>query len=86
MSPFSIDAAARLPGPEPLRQRRVAAAERLAALPWPSPDDEVWRYSRIAELDLERFAPATDGAASPTAPRPARGRSSCPTSRSSAAA
>lgn len=25
----------------------------------PSPDEEIWRYSRIAELDLDRFAPAT---------------------------
>ena len=31
MSPFSIDVAARLPGPESLRQRRMAAAERLDA-------------------------------------------------------
>jgi Fe-S cluster assembly protein SufD len=65
VSAFSIDVAARLPGPEPLRQRRIAAAERLSALPWPSADDQVWRYSRIAELDAERFPPVAAGAGSP---------------------
>ena len=65
MSAFSIDVAARLPGPEPLRQRRIAAAERLSALPWPSADDQVWRYSRIAELDAERLPPVAAGAGSP---------------------
>lgn len=37
--------------------RRLAAAERALAAPMPSPDDEVWRYSRIGELDLDGFAP-----------------------------
>ncbi|MFN8024036.1 MAG: Fe-S cluster assembly protein SufD [Acidimicrobiales bacterium] len=36
---------------------RVAAAERAAATSLPSADEEVWRYSRIGELDLERFTP-----------------------------
>ena len=34
---------------------RVAAAERAAAMPWPTAGEEIWRYSRIGELDLERF-------------------------------
>ena len=67
MSPFSIDVAARLPGPESLRQRRIAAAERLVALPWPTSDDRVWHYSRIAELDPERYAPAGADSASSVA-------------------
>ena len=29
----------------------------------PTPDEEVWRYSRVAELDLEAFEPVGDGAA-----------------------
>ncbi len=37
---------------------RVAAAERFAAAPLPTPDEEIWRYSRIDELDLDRFTPA----------------------------
>ena len=28
-----------------------------AAAPWPTTDEEIWRYSRIDELDLERFRP-----------------------------
>jgi Fe-S cluster assembly protein SufD len=42
-----------------LVERRVAAAERLTALTWPTPSDEIWRYSRIDELDLERYRPMT---------------------------
>jgi len=33
----------------------VAAAERFAAESLPSVEEEVWRYSRIAELDLEGY-------------------------------
>jgi Fe-S cluster assembly protein SufD len=35
-----------------------AAAEAFAAASMPSVEEEVWRYSRIADLDLERFTPA----------------------------
>jgi Fe-S cluster assembly protein SufD len=38
---------------------RLAAAERFAAAPMPSPSEEIWRYSRIDRLDLDRFSPAT---------------------------
>lgn len=44
-----------LPGPAWLQARRRAAAEQVAGTPLPSPDEEVWRYSRVAELDLDRF-------------------------------
>ena len=37
---------------------RVAAAERAAAMAFPTAAEEIWRYSRIDELDLDRFAPA----------------------------
>jgi Fe-S cluster assembly protein SufD len=37
--------------------RRVAAAERAAAMEMPSPAEELWRYSRVDDLDLDRFAP-----------------------------
>ncbi|MBK5221322.1 MAG: SufD family Fe-S cluster assembly protein [Acidimicrobiia bacterium] len=50
------DRAAALGGPDWLQQRRVAAAERAAASSLPSTDEEVWRYSRIADLDLSRFS------------------------------
>jgi Fe-S cluster assembly protein SufD len=38
---------------------RLAAAERFAAAAMPTPEEEIWRYSRIDELDLGRFAPAS---------------------------
>lgn len=41
----------------PDRELRLAAAERAAAMALPSAELEVWRYSRIAELDLAAFAP-----------------------------
>jgi Fe-S cluster assembly protein SufD len=37
---------------------RLAAAERFAAAPMPTPSEEIWRYSRIDQLDLDRFRPA----------------------------
>jgi Fe-S cluster assembly protein SufD len=43
----------------------------FAAAPLPSEKDEVWRYSRIDQLDLERFRPAgTESAVSPDGPGP----------------
>ena len=36
---------------------RSAALERATALPFPTADEEIWRYSRIAELDLSEFTP-----------------------------
>ena len=56
MSTFTPDAAAALPGPDWLRSRRAAAAESFAAAPLPTTDEEVWRYSRIDDLDLDAFA------------------------------
>jgi Fe-S cluster assembly protein SufD len=46
------------------------AAEAFAASVLPTTDEEVWRYSRIDDLDLERYRPATPaaGAAEPPAP------------------
>jgi len=47
----AIDASA------PDRADRQAAVDRAAAMAMPTADQEVWRYSRIAELDLARFRP-----------------------------
>lgn len=55
---FTADAAATVPGPEWLKDVRQAAFERLGNAEWPSESEEVWRYSRIDDLDLDRFAPA----------------------------
>lgn len=54
---FTADAVERLDGPEWLQARRREAVERYAAAALPSPAEEVWRYSRIAELDLEAYRP-----------------------------
>ena len=44
------------------------------ARPCPRAEEEVWRYSRIDELDLDRFAPAAGGHhRHPRRPRPGRG-------------
>ncbi len=56
---FTTDAARSLGGPDWLVQRRVAAAERLATISWPTPTEEIWRYSPIDKLDLDRFRPMT---------------------------
>jgi Fe-S cluster assembly protein SufD len=57
---FTTDAARALGGPDWLVARRLDAAERVAGLAWPTPTEELWRYSRIGELDLARFRPFTE--------------------------
>ena len=61
MSPFTPEAAARLPGPEWMRERRVAAADRFVDTGLPTEAEEIWRYSRISELDLDAYEPVTEG-------------------------
>jgi Fe-S cluster assembly protein SufD len=41
----------------PFADPRVAAAERAATAAWPTPAEEIWRYSRIDDLDLGRYTP-----------------------------
>jgi Fe-S cluster assembly protein SufD len=48
-----------LGGPGWLVARREAAAGRLATIAWPTPAEEIWRYSRIDELDVGRYRPFT---------------------------
>ncbi|MCY3577145.1 MAG: Fe-S cluster assembly protein SufD [bacterium] len=63
---FTPDAAGAIPGPDWLVQRRIAAAEQVAAAPMPSVEEEVWRYTPIGQLDLSRYQLAADpGAQSP---------------------
>lgn len=56
---FRAEDAAALPGPEWLRERRVASQAAFASTALPTESEEVWRYSPIDELDLDQFAPAT---------------------------
>ena len=60
MTPFSADASAALGGPDWLRARRAAAFDRFTSTPLPSAEEELWRYSRVAELDLDGYAPALE--------------------------
>src|SRR4051794_6369597 len=54
---FTVDAARALGGPDWLMRRRIAAAEKVPTLSWPTAEQEIWRYSRIGELDLDRYRP-----------------------------
>lgn len=54
---FTADASRALSGPAWLAERRLAASERLGAVSWPSAAEEIWRYSRIDEFDLDRYRP-----------------------------
>ena len=58
MSNFTIDAVRRLAGPDWLAERRAAAFERFAEAPVPTEGDEIWRYSRVSQLQLDRLTPA----------------------------
>ena len=57
MKHFTVDAARSLGGPDWLVARRVAAAEQLSGLTFPTNAEEIWRYSRIGQLDLDLYRP-----------------------------
>ncbi|MDQ2648778.1 MAG: SufD family Fe-S cluster assembly protein [Actinomycetota bacterium] len=57
MTTLSTDAINGLGGPVWLTARRTEAAEQATANPLPTAEEEVWRYSPIDSLDLERYAP-----------------------------
>ncbi len=52
--------APRTDGPDWLRDARATAASRASAVGWPSLDDEEWRHSRIADIDLGALPPASE--------------------------
>ncbi|MGD0439695.1 MAG: Fe-S cluster assembly protein SufD [Acidimicrobiales bacterium] len=54
---FTAEVARSLGGPAWLVERRVDALEKLAASPPPIVEEDMWRYSRISELDLGQFVP-----------------------------
>jgi Fe-S cluster assembly protein SufD len=71
LTALTPDAAAALAGPDWLRDRRTQAAERYVAAGLPSPAEEVWRYSRVDEVDLDQLVTADADAVldSPRGPR-----------------
>lgn len=58
-SDFTPDATSNLGGPSWLVERRRRAAEAWASAELPTTDQEVWRYSRIGELDLDSRRPVS---------------------------
>jgi Fe-S cluster assembly protein SufD len=71
MASLTVDAAMQLPGPDWLKQRRGEAAEQLASASLPSAEEEMWRYTPVADIDLDRYdAPSGAVAASPLDPPP----------------
>jgi Fe-S cluster assembly protein SufD len=68
VSPFTADAAAALPGPPWLQLLRTSAAERATGMAFPTEAEEIWRYSRISDLDLDAYTLAgPDGPVGATA-------------------
>ncbi len=59
---FSAQAARSLGGPEWLVERRLDALGKFAASRPPVVDEDLWRYSRISELDLDQYVPSGTGA------------------------
>ncbi len=60
--PTPPDAALASPAPAWLDERRRAVAARIGEPTLPSTDEEVWRYSRVADIDLDDWTPVDPGA------------------------
>ncbi|GAC1316900.1 MAG: Fe-S cluster assembly protein SufD [Acidimicrobiales bacterium] len=58
-----------MPGPASLQALRARALKRFEAGPLPTDADEIWRYSRIGELDVGSFAPSRPAAPAGRPPR-----------------
>jgi len=61
---FTSDAARSLDGPDWLAERRLGALEQFAASAPPAVDEDLWRYGRISELDLDKYVPTGTAAVS----------------------
>ncbi len=55
MTALTIEDVGAIQGPDWLRDSRVVAAERALESPMPDTHEEVWRYSRVHELDISEF-------------------------------
>jgi Fe-S cluster assembly protein SufD len=59
---FTAEVARTLGGPQWLLERRLDALERFMKSPSPVVDEDLWRYSRISELDLDQYVPSGSAA------------------------
>src|SRR5262249_14150341 len=73
MTAFTPEAARALGGADWLVERRLSAAEQLDGISWPTPGEEIWRDSRIDELDLDRLPPPSPDELGEPGPEPAPG-------------
>ena len=58
MNPFSNQIKVIFPDTVSIREERNSALEKLSETEFPSPEQEVWRYSKIFDLDLESLKPS----------------------------
>jgi len=58
LNPFSNQIEDVFPDTVPLGEARNSALEQLSKTEFPKPEQEVWRYSKIFDLDLESLAPS----------------------------
>ena len=58
MNPFSNQIEDIFPDTVPLSEARNSALEQLSKTEFPNPEQEVWKYSKIFDLDLESLAPS----------------------------
>ncbi|HEV2369675.1 MAG TPA: SufD family Fe-S cluster assembly protein, partial [Acidimicrobiales bacterium] len=66
LSTLSLEVVRDLGGPPWLVAERAAAWERFSAGELPTEAEEVWRYSRVDDLDLDRFRAGPVAGADPT--------------------
>jgi Fe-S cluster assembly protein SufD len=60
-SEFNAQVVSSRPGPKWLRESRLASWDRFVSSDLPRESEEIWRYSRIDDLDLNRYAPCAEG-------------------------
>ena len=58
MNPFSNQIKDIFPDTVSIREERNSAFEKLSETEFPSPEQEIWRYSKIFDLDLESLKPS----------------------------
>ena len=61
LTDFDAGLVAAIPGPAWLRNSRLSAWEQFSAAGLPSASEEVWRYSRVDDLELDRYRPPAHG-------------------------